>query len=97
MVQLEHHFGPHRAWGCRGQRWAPKVATLPRFGGLDGATHVALTGVWRAGTVLVSGPNPIQNLGGSMVFSRPSKGSAVALWGTHARARDVKRFTFLVV
>ena len=42
-------------------------------------------------------PQPLQNLSGSIVFSMPSKGSAVALWGTHARARDVKRFTFLVV
>ena len=45
------------------------------------------------------GPQPLQkfNLGGSMIFSIPSKGSAVALRGTHARARDVKRFTFLVL
>ena len=42
-------------------------------------------------------PQPLQNLSGSIVFSMPSKGSAVALRGTLARARNVKRFTFIVV
>ena len=68
------------------------------------ASDAALTRPWRGPRVGVGRwcgarfrPQPLQNLGGSIVFSRPSKGSAVALRGTHARARDVKRFTFLVL
>ena len=72
------------------------------------ASGAALTWPWRGPDVALASyvgrwcgarfrPQPLQNPSGSMVFSMPSKGSAFALRGTHARARDVKRFTFLGV
>ena len=86
-----------RGTHARGQGWAPKVATLSRFGGLwrgPGAALARYVGRWCGARFR---PQPLQNLSGSIVFSMPSKGSAFALRGTHARARDVKRFTLLLV
>ena len=39
-------------------------------------------------------PQPLQNLRKNIIFSNPPMGSALALWGTHARARITFSNTF---
>ena len=69
------------------------MGTVPRFGGLPGATGVGCGGLvfchFGAGT-----PPELMKKHGFLNAFEGIRGRPV---GTHARARDVKRFTFFVV
>ena len=75
-----------QCYGGRGDRWndtfKPDLPEPGAAGGSAGLGHWRSTGGglgrW---CVARFRPQPLQNLGGSTVFSRPSKGSAVVLWG----------------